>query len=60
MTARPSVSLSGAPDRALAYRILVTERPIPYTVTDWAREAERWHLAWESRRRYARQRRAAA
>ncbi len=66
---RQSVSLYGAPDRAMAYALLTLDMrcsddcscsPTPPDVIEFAREAERWHLAWESRRRYARQRRAAA
>ncbi len=63
---RPSVARRFLPDRKLAYAILSYRprcpecTPPPEDTVAHAIEVERIHLASESRRRYARQRKAAA
>ncbi len=62
-----SIARRFLPDRKLAYAILTHRRRYPAStlmpydlIVRQAIEAERVHLASESRRRYARQRKAAA
>lgn len=59
---RPSIARRFLPDRKLAYVILThhRRRNPDSTLISYAIEAERVHLASEQRRRYARQRKAAA